>query len=179
VTTAGPNSTGTVADGGEFGGFEWTTPTNATASDNSYAVSNAALANSLKATNFGFSIPAGATINGMVFEWEGKTGAGTQARNIKAIKDGSTLIASNHSVTFTTTEGYQTAGTSTDLFGTTWTVSEINSANFGCGCDAGGITNAISIDHIRATVYYTDAATGAKLSQSKLVAPGVLGRLAQ
>jgi len=34
-------------------------------------------------------------------------------------------------VDLTTTESYKTFGSSTELWGTTWSVAEINSANFG------------------------------------------------
>ncbi|MFL5731077.1 MAG: T9SS type A sorting domain-containing protein, partial [Cytophagaceae bacterium] len=64
---------------------------------------------------------------------------------------------------------YTTYGSSSDLWGTTWTISDINDANFGVYLIARNTATAnapqVGVDHIRVTVYYTSA-TGIKTSQS-------------
>ena len=67
-------SPGTVVDSDATGTVAWTNPMNATTSDNVYATISCptGISHYLKATNFGFSIPTGATINGIVVEIERK-----------------------------------------------------------------------------------------------------------
>jgi hypothetical protein len=60
---------------------------------------------------------------------------------------------------YTTTDTYEDHGTSSDLWGTTWAVSDINAANFGAAfaatkASAAGAAHTVSVDHIRITVYY-------------------------
>lgn len=66
MTQVGPNATGTGSTL-STGGAAWSNPTNIEANDSSYATSSptSGLTNALVASNFGFSIPAGATINGV------------------------------------------------------------------------------------------------------------------
>ena len=77
----GAISPGTTADDSAVGTIVWTNPNNSKVSDNVYAIvtnANCGIPTShyLKATNFGFSIPAGATINGIVVEIEKKHSGG-------------------------------------------------------------------------------------------------------
>ena len=77
----GATSPGTTADDSAVGTIVWTNPNNSKVSDNVYAIvtnANCGIPTShyLKATNFGFSIPAGATINGIVVEIEKKHSGG-------------------------------------------------------------------------------------------------------
>jgi hypothetical protein len=71
-------SPGTMVDDATVGTVAWTNPTNAGASDNSYATIGTSgrcgvfTGHYLKATNFGFSIPVGATITGILVEIERK-----------------------------------------------------------------------------------------------------------
>jgi hypothetical protein len=63
MSVAGPTIAGTGADGGGVN-VAWVNPGNITANDGSFATAalNASFSNELKATNFNFAIPAGATI---------------------------------------------------------------------------------------------------------------------
>lgn len=76
ASTLGPNGTGTGADDASVGTITWSNPGNITASDNTYATNLTGCITSvshyLKATNFGFSVPAGATITGITVEIERK-----------------------------------------------------------------------------------------------------------
>jgi len=117
----------------------------------------------MAATGFGFNIPTGATILGIVVEVEGY-GSGSQAarRGLSAspTKDGTTKAGNTGSQTDMTTttpeSGYKTWGTSSDLWGTTWTVTQINASTFGVLLQPAGTTGySRFVDHVRVTVYYT------------------------
>lgn len=76
MASQGPNGCGTGAASGA--GTAWSNPTRITVNDGSFADSSLAAggnSNQLQATNFGFSIPAGSTINGVLVE-SNQVGAG-------------------------------------------------------------------------------------------------------
>ena len=157
-------SPGTMANDATVGTIAWTNPNNAKVSDNVYATASnfgGTTTNYLKATNFGFSIPAGATINGMIVEIERKTnnpGAGVDnaVRIVKGGVIGSTNKASG--VNWTGSDTYATYGSSSDLWGETWNGTDINDSIFGVvisAKDTVGESATLTIDHIRITVYYT------------------------
>ncbi len=165
----GPNSAGTGADDGHIGSLTWSNPGNITSSDNTYATCpgdsiSATQSHYLVATNFGFSIPAGATIDGIVVEWERYDG------NVpgEAVADNSVMIAqggligtgSNLSTgaLWATSDQYDSFGSSTELWGLSWTVADINASDFGASLapDVNAFAVA-SVDHCRITVYYTEA----------------------
>ncbi len=117
----------------------------------------------LKATDFDFAIPNTATINGIVVEVE------RQAENSDRIKDNAVRIVKGGVIGtqnkaganfWNTTETYVTYGSSTDLWGTTWTPADINATNFGFVFSAkkdsteNGAREA-RVNHIRITVHYT------------------------
>ena len=75
ASDTGALSPGTIADDATVGTVAWTNPDNAKVSDNVYATVSLigiGISHYLKATNFGFSIPTGATINGILVEIEKK-----------------------------------------------------------------------------------------------------------
>src|SRR5213075_329680 len=86
-------------------------------------------------TNAGFSIPGGSTIDGIVCEVEvacDVSGA-MQDFTVHLTKNGSADVGSEKAdaTTYPTSDAYKTYGSSSDLWGATWTASDINSANFG------------------------------------------------
>lgn len=142
-------------EAGGSGTNAWSNASNAGASDGSYATATAST-HYLKTTGYGFAIPSDATIDGIVVEVEGSasTLAGTEVRLYKA----GSLVGLGTSLSWTSTETYRTYGSSIDKFGTTWTPSDINNAGFGAGVwgwQYAGSTR--SVDHVRITVYYTEA----------------------
>lgn len=166
------NSPGTVVDDATVGTVAWSNPNNAKVSDNVYATAiyNNAVddAHYLKATNFGFSIPAGATINGILVEVQKKLGNAAESavdQFVKIVKGGA-VGATNKADTTTewsTTEAYKSYGGSSDLWGTTWTPTDINASNFGFVITPQGGAGAsvdAQVDHIRITVYYTETSPG-------------------
>lgn len=117
----------------------------------------------LKATNFGFTIPTGATINGIVVEWEkGVDGVGgVFDRHTRIVKADGTIGTTNRAITtnqWAAGDNYITSGGSTDLWGETWTAANINDADFGCVLSAFSDSEGVTalIDHVRITVYYTN-----------------------
>jgi hypothetical protein len=125
----------------------------------------------LVATGFGFSIPSGATIDGIVVGIERRySGVGTirdyRVRIVKGGSIGSTDRAT--STNWTTSDVYEDHGGSTDLWGERWTTSDINSSNFGVAISAqkfsGVGSPTVGIDHIRITVYYTASSGSATIT---------------
>ena len=116
---------------------DWVTPGNALISDNVYATVAIGGASSdyLNATGFGFTIPVGATIDGIVVDVERKTSsaAGTSLDNSVKIIKGGAIVGTEHATatSYTASDTTESHGTSADLWGTSWTSADINAANFG------------------------------------------------
>ena len=177
MTTVGPNSAGnaaSIADANEG----WTLSAAVlSSSDDSYAnvqtLATSGNTELLAATQFGFAIPA-STINGITVEIEASDGGTSQDTAIDLVrltKDGTTGVGSDLEVgsqALTLTDTYYTYGDAANLWGTTWTVSEINASTFGVlvrglGVEAGN-AGSIWIDHIRITVEYTAAGIPVKMA---------------
>lgn len=148
------------------GTVSWSNPANIYTSDNVHAsvsLANFAHSRCLNATQFGFAIPAGSTINGIQVRVEEDTSASNSIlndTNFKLLKAGVPVGTRKTSPPyFPTTEAYVTYGNSTDLWGTTWTVDEINNTGFGMSVqvsnDGGGPTLVATVDHITIEVFYT------------------------
>ncbi len=161
----------TMADDATVGTVVWNNPDNAKTSDDSRADSVLGfetVSHYLKATNFGFAIPTGATIKGIVVEVE-KRSSGDPAylidNSAKIVKDG--VISGDEKANpntwpISTNESYVSYGSSADLWGETWTPADINDTTFGFVISAtnplvGNPLRRADIDHIRITVYYTRA----------------------
>lgn len=176
MASQGPNgpSSITTVQGSGSAIASWGNLSNASSSDNTYAVSGGPLVTSwyLVVKNFGFSIPSGATIDGIVVEVERKADAGfsiidssSQTNAFKLLKSGSAVGNSKRdSVNYwPTSDTYKTYGGDSDLWGTTWTDSDINNVDFGLqlAFDNESKSNIIGyVDYVRITVYYTEAAGG-------------------
>jgi hypothetical protein len=167
MASTGPNSPGTIVNDSAVGTVAWTNPSNAGSSDDSYATISAA-------------------------------GYDVYDEYIKIVKADGTIGTTNKANTGAWAwdyESYISYGGSTDLWGETWTPSDINDADFGVvmsidinsdisnylkatnfafsiptGATINGIlaefetinedlggANVAKIDHIRITVYYTEA----------------------
>ena len=153
-----------------FDDAAWSNPGNITASDNSYATAQqsggmAGAIQYLKASNFGFSIDSGATINGIEVLIERKDGGGSFADTEILILngDGSAGVGSTNrsaGAAWPTSDTTATFGSSSDSWGETWTPAKINSSNFGVQirCNSSpsfGVTDTASVDHIQITVHYS------------------------
>ena len=144
----------------------WTNTGNAGASDDSYTSFGnitggvGGYSDYLIATDFGFNIPDGAIIYGIIVDVErSDPNARTSDYSIRIIRAG--LIGTDDrstGIAYPVTDAYQSYGNSTDLWGETWSYKDICNANFGVAIAAqrniAGGTTAGQIDHIRITVYY-------------------------
>lgn len=177
MASEGPKNPGTASG--------WTNSGNAAASDNAYATVAITLASTtsitLSLTNFGFAIPAGATIDGVVVEVERKvssTARNPKDNNVQLIKGGASQGNNNASgAVWPTADAYATYGGAADVWGLALTVADVNASNFGVLVsvkrDAGAKgTTTYSVDHVRITVYYTEAAGGAARQTLSLLGVG-------
>jgi len=117
----------------------------------------------LRLTDFGFSIPTEATILGIRVEMD------RRSTLTDSIWDGSVFLRKILGQVGNTramggywdtidNDGYDSYGGSTDLWNTTWSVADINSADFGVELfvnSSGLVTTEARIDHIRITIYYS------------------------
>src|ERR1035437_7300149 len=138
---------GTMADDATVGTVAWSNPDNAKVSDNVYAVFNqtgtvTTHSHYLKATSFGFSIPTGATINGILVEIERKsTGVGSGYDDkVQIVKADGTIGTTNKAIIpvspnfvgiYPSSDTYCSYGSSSDLWGETWDSTKINDVDFG------------------------------------------------
>lgn len=171
MATQGPLNAGTAANDSSFGTVAWSNLTNITASDNSRVGASATgYTQYLKVTNFGFSIPSGATINGVTVSVERRSAAGVsmakdaRVRIVKGGTIGSTDKASSSAWPYTT-DGTATYGSSSDLWGETLTDTDINNSTFGMAIAAtkfGGKAPSFGpeIDTVTITIDYTAAGGG-------------------
>lgn len=167
MRSTGPKGAGTAAsvDTG-LPDVVWGTPSNVAASDNAYAtsaVTSSAASERLHATNFGFAVPAGATIVGILVQVErSKTSTAANISDAlaasKIIKGGSMQGASKANLNdWTTGDLTVNYGGSSDLWGLAWTPADINAADFGFAIQASvfsGTSTTARIDFIGITVYY-------------------------
>lgn len=145
-----------------IGTIAWSNPTNVYASDDAYATASftapSGISNYLTATDFGFTIPTGATILGIKAEVEKKQGIGVIDYAVRLMKGGvigtTDRSAAGSWLIADTTSTY---GSGSDLWGTTWTPAQVNASDFGFAIvaqDAGAGGATAYVDHIRITVYY-------------------------
>jgi hypothetical protein len=170
ATSSGPLSPGTTTDNSTVGTLTWSNPNNSKVSDNVYATAQApsstyANTHYIKATNYGFSVPSGAVIDGIIVGVERKRNSFTLAQDFSVVivkADGSfgSQNKADTSTEWPTTDTYVNYGSSSDLWGETWTPADINDADFGVGFSAHVKQNpddgTVNVDHIRITVHYTD-----------------------
>eukprot|EP00913_Durusdinium_trenchii_P028459 g26687.t1 len=150
-------------------------------SDDTYSIAAlgaSAVSYYYKLTNFGLAIPTGATINGITVEWEVSidlmSGLGTVDDNAIRIVKGGTIGSTDKSsaINWTDVDDWRSYGGSADLWGETWSASDINSSNFGaamsCKENSGADGVDARLDTCRITVDYTAAAGKADV-QSRIL----------
>ncbi|NNT72452.1 T9SS type A sorting domain-containing protein [Flavobacterium sp. IMCC34852] len=163
--TSGPNNptTGTFVAGANL---DWTTPGNITnTADANYATAVFATAgntDNLFGSNYGFSIPNNAIINGIVLTVNRRTSATNAGRitrdNVVSLVKNGVIAGNNKAVTtaYGTTFSVATYGSSTDTWGTTWTAADINAANFGAMISVNANNSlTATVDYLRITIHYT------------------------
>ena len=156
-----------MADDSTVGTASWSNVGNATTSNNVYASSenlDGVTTHYLKATNFGFSVPAGSTINGIGLQIERHmSGSDITDSDVKIVKADGTIGTTDKAsaVAWTTfLNAYYQYGGSSYLWGESWTSTDVNDSDFGVVLSVSSAINFSSafVDHIRMAVCYTEGA---------------------
>jgi hypothetical protein len=134
---------------------------------------------------YGFTIPTTATINGIsvVTECQGNTSSPVSNRNFQVAlsKDGSSAATSYQGGDVAcglNTDVSRTYGSSTDLWGTTWTPAQVNASTFEAwakAANAGGGNRLI--DNTTATIYYTPAGSAIIIGETRRPGGALVRRL--
>jgi hypothetical protein len=171
AASQGPNYAGAASTVG------WTDAANATGTpDGACASRSGAGGGALDLTNFGFTIPDAATINGITVEVKfAGTTAGDDGVRVRLLKGGSPVgntqdIYAMSGQSDCSTSAFQTVGSPGDPWGTTWNASDINAANFGVRLSKLGSTGTSYVDSVRITVEYQDVMTVTVISGGTLTA---------
>lgn len=153
----------TAANDSDVGTDDWDNPNDALGQDDdraSFDTTGALTSHYLKLTNFGFAIPSGATIVGVVVDVEqladDNGGHNVHSDTIKLVKAGTVggdNIAQNDD--WTSNESYITYGAKDSLAGNTLTPSDINNSGFGVAISVVGDGAIAQINNVRISVYYT------------------------
>ncbi len=122
----------------------------------------------LDVQNFGFDIPVGATINGMVVSIERKSTSGTvtdatlQMLNASGVAGGDNKALT--STAWPTSDALASYGGSSDSWSISPTVAMVNDADFGVRLSiTGSLADVAYVDHVSMKVYYTGA-SGSELN---------------
>jgi hypothetical protein len=139
----------TVVNDSGIGARSWTSPTAAKFPDGTYADISAMTGGAsyyLKATNFGFNLPASATVEGIYVVWERKalSGVGLADNAIRIVKDSVVQTADRSRPDIWPNGAYVNVlyGGATDLWGTTWTAADVNSSGFGAALSVAYVSSA-------------------------------------
>ena len=168
-TTVGPNSPGTGANVTGQGTDAWSTPTNIYTANNSYATVSLAknvISNYLRASNFGFSIPANATILGITVNIERKSSGAGMRDNVVSLVNGAGAVVGNNNAfsptnntgNWPTTEAAAAYGGAADNWNASLTAADINSSNFGVVLatkNSNNTTRTASVDYFTISVTYS------------------------
>ena len=146
----------------------WVSPTNVGADDAAEASITAAtydspdISQQLRTSGYGFTIPAGATIDGIVVEIMRRNSAGAASdHRVQLQNEGNILVGDNKADTaldWPTAEALKTYGSPTDTWAASPTVDMVNDNSFfgvTLSVQADAANTDIQVDFIRMTVYYT------------------------
>jgi hypothetical protein len=163
-SSQGPNACGTAANVVSGPGNNWVNPTNIEINDGNPAsvfLNAIAISQSLQGTNFGFGIPANATINGITVVIKKSSFDGNiEDFQVKLIKGGS-LSGTDKANTGTEVViggGFSnfTYGGPADMWGNTFTPADINASNFGIGYRAQAPSpSGVDVDFVSIIVTFT------------------------
>ena len=156
-----------VNDTSAAGTISWTSPGNAFSDNatNATVALDGTTSEYLKCTNFGFTsgmIPSGATINGIVVTIERSVNSSANLRDaaVRIVKGGAIGSTDKSTATaYTTSMVAEDHGGASDLWGETWSPSDITASNFGVAYSAlnsssAGGAETVSVDYISITVHY-------------------------
>jgi len=162
-----------ITNNSASGSLSWSNLSNGISSNNSYiscgtllGVLASAQTNYIQASDYGFAIPATATVCGIEVRVERNAaglliGSSVTDKNVFLMKAGA-QVGTNHAsgAGWTGSDGVSVYGNNADLWGTTWTPAQINASNFGVLFSAqmnAGLASLFltaNIDAITVTVHY-------------------------
>ena len=163
----------------------WTTPENVTANDDSRAQTaegSTTTSDRLRATNYGFAVPAGSTIDGVEARVRRiRTGGGAvviTTSRYRLVNAGSAIgTEKEQAADWATTEEAYTTGSSSDVWSATLTAAVVNSSTFGLDVNVTWDANLptpeafAEVDSVEINVHYT-APTGPKAGSLSLLGVG-------
>jgi len=163
---------GTGADDPTFpaaGTIAWVNPGNVTSTvAYAQATLSTQISHGLKATNYGLSVPVGATILGIRFDFEAYCDtpiSGSINNRIEVyIRKAAGVVGGLYTFnSVATMNKTYSAGKVGDLWGATWTPADVNDAGFGAEFVAvlAGASGNLFIRNVRVTVYYQVGSGGA------------------
>lgn len=169
---------GTVVSDAAYGTAPWNIPNNAKTSNNAYAEAAAspfdpAYSHYLKATNFGFAIPDGAIIDGIVVEIERKANLANKVSDerVRIVRWDGVVGGTDKSKAgfWSTGEAYYSYGGVADKWGEPFGWNLINDSDFGVVLatymlDQIPTGGTAYVDHIRIKVYYTEPSTNTEIN---------------
>ncbi len=165
----GPNLPYTGSNVTGTGTVGWVNAVNILTNDNANSTVTLSSETStyLQATNFNFAIPSSATINGIqvtIGRYESGQSSGNDVRDVdlRLVKAG-TRVGTSQAATSTewpTSEGAANYGSTSNLWGTTWTAAEINASNFGVSLSVNSTNSRTAyVDYFQIIVTYTITGT--------------------
>jgi hypothetical protein len=173
TTSPSTLSATTAVNDPSYGTTAWTNTAGAiTGNDTSYAQTNSpgstGTTNSqyLKLSNFGFTIPANATITGVkatfAVQSDALAGGISGRSSAKLVKGGTATGTDKGNTSWTASTTTDILGSSSDLWGTTLTPADINASNFGVAIaafaaydDFGATTSYAYVDAVTLDIYFT------------------------
>lgn len=141
----------------------WNDPSNIYSSNNVYSRASPvfSIPDRLGVKTFNASLPTGAQIVGFEVGVEGYLSVGgPETLKVKLYKNPYTVtpaaadVSDEKTNSITGTETVLTFGSSTDTWGETFTVTDVNSSDFGVGVELSSYTGDCYIDHVKLKVYY-------------------------
>jgi len=158
MATTGELFAGSGGSVDRSGNNAWTDPGNITADDAAEAFADVPT-DYLVATNFGASIPSGATIDGITVRVHA-TEIGTGSSNFipQLVSDGTPTLIGSAKSAVTIGSNPHVSGGSSDVWGATLTPAIVSSSGFGVAIwstdSFGG--NEIQVDYITIEIHYTE-----------------------
>lgn len=162
---SGTKYPGTAANDATVGTQAWVNVSNALTDDGSVSRSDMfsgaqQFTQYLKLTNFGFSIPAGASILGVSASIDRASSVANNlvSDQVVSLVKGGTVSGDNKAVgtNWTTTFSVATYGGAADMWGLTLTADDVNASTFGIVLQAvkSSLFDSANVDTISLTVYY-------------------------
>lgn len=145
-------------------GNNWSNPGNAVSDNNSHAtvgVNDNETSHFLQCTNYGFTLPASAVIQGIsVGARLFSSNTNTADNSVRIVKGGARGGTEKATTTvYPIVEATRTYGGGADLWGLAWQASDINAGNFGIALsvrktNTSGGSRTVYVDHLPITVTY-------------------------